>query len=191
MDPPSWPMYTIYSHSDTLAAMDMTNFLCDQIQQLYHIEKRVKTKRVVQWVEFRPVKSISDENTDCMDFSRFFSRRNEHQIHISQHQVAKTKQKMPGRKQCSSFSLKNYNSPQLKNYDYVVTYWASTCKYLRSLQAYWPTKKAFFTSSQKTQSYSQLIVNNPTSRTGRPHVTENITIGKSHQFLIAVTQKLY
>ena len=99
--------------------------------------------------------------------------------------------KCPGGKQCSSFSLKNYNSPQLKNYDYVVTYWASTCKYLRSLQAYWPTKKAFFTASQKTQSYSRLIVNNPTSRTGRPHVTENITIGKSHQFLIAVTQKLY
>ena len=76
--------------------------------------------------------------------------------------------KCPGGIQCSSFSLKNYNSPQLKNYDYVVTYWASTCKYLRSLQAYWPTKKAFFTASQKTQSYSRLIVNNPTSRTGRP-----------------------
>jgi len=57
--------------------------------------------RVVQEVEFRPVKSISDENTDCIDFSRFFFRNNEHQIHISQHHVAKTKQKMARVKVCS------------------------------------------------------------------------------------------
>ena len=69
-----------------------TNFPCDQIEELYHT---LRGKLYNIWVEFRPIKSISDENTDCSDFSQFFLRHR-HQIHNSQHQVAKVKAKNGG-----------------------------------------------------------------------------------------------
>ena len=72
------------------------NFPCDQIKQLYHIKRRVV--QYLSWFqacEEYDTLSISDENTDCSDFSQFFLRH-KHQIHNSQHQVAKVKAKNGG-----------------------------------------------------------------------------------------------
>jgi len=128
-----------------------------------------------------------------MDFSRFFSRRNEHQIHISQHQVAKTKQKMPGRKTMliifpEELEFVFHNFEKLHMSRLIGHCHGSTSNPNKRIKSI--LTKHFFTASQIMQSYSLLIVNIPTGRMSRPHVTENITIGKSHHFLIAVTQKL-